>query len=54
MNPIKKAQSCQGECDGEYLGARGPTNKFQAQWLKHPAFEGQPQRMDWLSDGGGT
>jgi hypothetical protein len=36
----------------KYLRAHGPTNKFQAQWLEHPAPEGQPQRKDWLSDGG--
>ena len=34
------------------MGPYGPTNKFQAEWLEHPAPEGQPQRKDWLSDGG--
>ena len=43
-----------GKSDGEYLGARGSTNKFQAQWLEHPASDRQPQRKDWLSEGGGT
>jgi hypothetical protein len=42
-----------GKSDGEYLGARGSTNKFQAQWLEHPASDRQPQRKDWLSEGGG-
>jgi len=38
--------------DGKYLGARGSTNKFQAQWLEHPASEGQTQCKGWLSDEG--
>jgi len=25
----------------------------QVQWFEHPASEGQPQRKDWLSRGGG-
>ena len=50
--PPKKARVARGKSDGKYLGAHGPTNKFQSQWLEHPAPEGQPQRKDWLSDGG--
>jgi hypothetical protein len=50
--PSKKPKVAQGESDGKYSGAHGPTDKFQAQWLEHPAPEGQPQRKDWLCDGG--
>jgi len=49
--PHQKAEICQGEKRWEVL--RGLTNKFQAQQFKHPASEGQPQRKDWLRDGGG-
>ena len=50
--PLKKARVAWGKSDGKYLGAHGPTNKFQDQRLEHPAPEGQPQHKDWLSDGG--
>ena len=50
--PPKKPKFARGQSDGKYLGAHGPTNKFQAQWFEHTALEGQPQRKDWLSDGG--
>jgi hypothetical protein len=50
--PPKKARVARGKSDGKYLGGHGPTNKFQAQWLEHQAPERQPQRKDWLSDGG--
>jgi len=51
--PPKKARVARGnKSDGKYLRAHGPTNKFQAWWLEHPAPEGQPRCKDWLSDGG--
>jgi hypothetical protein len=50
--PPKKARVARGKRDGMYLGAQRSTNKSQAQWLEHPVPEGQPQRKDWLSDGG--
>jgi hypothetical protein len=37
--PSKKFKVARGECDGKFLGANGPTNKFQAQWLEHPVPE---------------
>jgi hypothetical protein len=40
--PLKKARVAWGKSDGKYLGAHGPTNKFQAQWLEHPAPEDSP------------
>ena len=40
--PPKKARVARGKSDVKYLGAHGLTNKFQAQWLEHPAPEGQP------------
>ena len=46
--PTKKARVAGGKSDGKYLGAHGPTNWFQAQWLEHPAPEGQPQRKSGL------
>jgi len=36
-SPPKKARVARGNSDGKYLGAHGPTNKFQAEWLEHPA-----------------
>jgi len=51
-SPSTKPKVARGKRDGKYLGAHGPTNKSQAQCLEHPASEGQPQRKDWLSDGG--
>ena len=35
--PPKKARVARAKSDGKYLGAHGPTNKFQAEWLEHPA-----------------
>ena len=34
--PSKKPKVARGKSDGKYLGAHGPTNKFQAQWLEDP------------------
>jgi len=51
-NSHQKRPELQGEKWWEALRGPWSTNKFQAQWLEHPAPEGQPQRKDWLNDGG--
>eukprot|EP00983_Pelagomonas_calceolata_P092111 1157627-Pelagomonas_calceolata.AAC.3 len=54
-NPNKKARVHKGKSDGAYklkLGAVGPTNKFQAKWVKETPADGQPHREHWLVDEG--
>lgn len=52
--PPKKPKVGKGQSDGAYLSGKshGVTNKFQAKWLKQAPPEGQPERSQWLSDGG--